>query len=261
MTPHLKPREQGDLGEFSAMQWFAEQGAHIYMPFGHSPDVDFVAVVDGRPLQIEVKTSTSRPKPGRWLVHICTAGGNQSWNGLTKYFDPARCDYLFAHVGDGRRWLIPTNALECRRALTLGGPKYSEFEIDSGRPLRADLAEPSLDSRDTLGEYPSGQRMAPVKRRAKPSQVRILPPPSPLYERAPGAAHEAPAKPSIGSGIATIYPKRRTTVPEHPFVAAGLSLGDVVRFEAITEGRMTVTRVGNRQGAAAHAKCPATGSG
>ena len=73
--------------------------------------------------------------------------------------DPGRCDYLFVHVGDGRRWLIPTRELECRTALTLGGPKYSEFEIDAGQPLRsARLNPPSV--RGSAGAGEPGQ---PVK--------------------------------------------------------------------------------------------------
>lgn len=42
----LKPREQGDIGELSAMHWLAEQGARLYLPVGHSPDVD---LIDGQP--------------------------------------------------------------------------------------------------------------------------------------------------------------------------------------------------------------------
>jgi hypothetical protein len=40
-------------------------------------------------------------------VAICTRGGNQSWNGITKRLDPTRIDCLFVIVGDGRRWSIP----------------------------------------------------------------------------------------------------------------------------------------------------------
>ena len=57
----------------------------------------------------------------RWAVLISTRGGNQSWTGLVKYFDPARCDYLFVHVGDGRRWFIPDRKLESSRASTWVG--------------------------------------------------------------------------------------------------------------------------------------------
>jgi hypothetical protein len=115
------------------MEWLASQGAHIYLPVGHSPDVDLIADLGDRLLRVEVKTSTHQRR-GRWGVVISTRGGNQSWTGLVKYFDPDRCDYLFVHVGDGRRWFIPTRRLESRSGLNLGGRKYSEFEIEPVGP-------------------------------------------------------------------------------------------------------------------------------
>jgi hypothetical protein len=84
--------------------------------------------------RVQVKTSTFQ-RHGRWEVAICTRGGNQSWSGLTKHFDDSRCDLLFVHVGDGRRWLIPASSVEGRNAIKLGGPKYAQFEIHAGDPL------------------------------------------------------------------------------------------------------------------------------
>jgi hypothetical protein len=131
----MNPREQGDLGEFSAMQWLVEQGARVYLPLGHSPDVDLVAeMADGRLLRVQVKT-TCVFRNGRWSPMVATRGGNQSWSGLSKYFSATRCDYLFVLVGDGRRWFIPAEAVEARTAVALGGPKYEQFEIAPGRPI------------------------------------------------------------------------------------------------------------------------------
>ena len=116
------------------MCWLASKGASIYLPLGHSPDVDLIADFGDELVRVQVKTSicwTGR----RWSVTLCTRGGNRSWNGLVKHLDPTRCDALFAHVGDGRRWYIPTTALECRSGLILGGPKYAEFEVEPGDPL------------------------------------------------------------------------------------------------------------------------------
>ena len=77
----------------SAMHWLAFQGARVYLPVGHSPDVDLVADFDGRLMRIQVKTSIRRL--GKCFgVQIATNGGNQSWNGVTKYFDPNRFDFL-----------------------------------------------------------------------------------------------------------------------------------------------------------------------
>jgi Holliday junction resolvase-like predicted endonuclease len=130
----ISPRRQGDLGELSAMEWLSSQGYCINLPVGHSPDYDLIAD-DGEALwRVQVKTSAQDEK-GRWRVAVCTRGGNQSWNGLIKRFSASRCDWLFVLVADGRRWFIPAEAVEGGTALSLGGPKYSEFEVEPGRPF------------------------------------------------------------------------------------------------------------------------------
>ena len=131
----MNTRQQGDIGEGSAIQWFTSRGIAVATPFGHSPDWDLIAEWEGRLYRVQVKTSRFRTPVGNWAVAVCTRGGNQSWSGLVKRFSSERCDYLFAHVGDGRRWLIPASAVEAANAVTLGGPKYSEYEIESGAPL------------------------------------------------------------------------------------------------------------------------------
>jgi hypothetical protein len=52
-----------------------------------------------------------------------------------KRLDAASCDYLFVVVGDRRRWCIPTQALRAGSHISIGGPKYAEFEVEPGRPL------------------------------------------------------------------------------------------------------------------------------
>ncbi len=237
MTGAINHRHQGDIGELSAMEWFASKGAQIFVPIGHSPDVDLIVQLDGRALRIEVKTSTRAIERRRWEVMIATRGGNRSWSGLVKHFDPKRCEFLFVHVGDGRRWLIPTGAIDAATGLTLGGSKYAEFEIEPGRPLRPEIGD--LESQDS-GEYPSGQRMAPVKRPAQPSQVRILPPP---------LASARPVKPTnyerkLGqSGQAVINQKRRITIPQKPFFEAGLENGGRVGVRSDGPGRIIIEQI------------------
>jgi Holliday junction resolvase-like predicted endonuclease len=54
----LSPRRQGDIGEFSAMQWLNGQGYKIWLPLGHSPNVDMIAEDDDEQmLRVQVKTS------------------------------------------------------------------------------------------------------------------------------------------------------------------------------------------------------------
>lgn len=139
MFPSMHWRKQGDLGEASALEWLIGQGRDVYVPFGHSEDCDLVAVIDGRYQGVQVKT-TSCFLRGRWQVSICTRGGNQSWSGIVKRFSADRCDWLFVHAGDGRRWFIPAGEVDGGSGILVGGPKYAEFEIEGGRRLPLALA-------------------------------------------------------------------------------------------------------------------------
>jgi hypothetical protein len=130
----MNPRAQGDLGELSAMEWLTRWGARVWIPLTHSPDVDLIAEKEERLWRVQVKTSTYRRR-GRWSVAVCTRGGNQSWNGLVKRLDASRCDYLFVLVADGRRWFIPSRAIDGGTRIALGGPKYAEYEVEPGIPI------------------------------------------------------------------------------------------------------------------------------
>ncbi len=140
-------RKQGDMGELSAASWLTEQGYDVYLPLGHSPDCDMVADRDGRLIRVQVKTSQCAVKD-RFQITLATRGGNRSWSGLVKRFSPDRCDFLFVHVGDGRRWFIPAGAVEGGAGIMLGGPKYAALEVSPGTPLPSVV---SLDSRAAAG--------------------------------------------------------------------------------------------------------------
>jgi hypothetical protein len=158
------------------MEWLVSVGAALYVPFGHSPDVDLVADLEGRLVRVQVKTCGLFVK-GRWQVSLVTRGGNQSWNGIVKRFSAQRADYLFVHVADGRRWFIPASAVGGGTGIMLGGPKCAAFEVEPGRPFG--LAAPDTGyTQAALVGFPSGQRGVAVNHVALPSQVRILPPPS-----------------------------------------------------------------------------------
>ena len=118
------------------MDWLLSIDADVFVPLGNSRDVDLMAIVDRQALRVQVKTTTRRYKRN-WAVAVCTRGGNQSWNGMVKYLDPSRYDRLFVLVGR-RAEMVHSGRRDRRheRALSLGGPKYSEYEIDPGRPIR-----------------------------------------------------------------------------------------------------------------------------
>ncbi|MGH2847974.1 MAG: group I intron-associated PD-(D/E)XK endonuclease [Thermoleophilaceae bacterium] len=129
------------------------QGAHVALPFGHSPHYDLVADFGGELLRVQVKTSVCRYKQ-RWAVTVCTRGGNQSWQGIVKKLDPSRFDHLFVLVADGRRWFIPARRIEGATAIHLGGPKYSEFEVEPGAPIPT--AAGPLDASTIVALAPRG---------------------------------------------------------------------------------------------------------
>lgn len=236
-SPHRRQRAvnrrvQGDIGEASAIEWLTSKGALVWVPMGHSPDVDLMADFDGRLVRIQVKTSTyqvTTPRGmRRWDISIATNGGNQSWSGTTKEFDPTRVDYLFALVGDGRRWFIPSPHVEAKRAIKVGGSKYSEFEIEAGTSFEALVYSPPNLNRIgaiELGECQSGQMDQTVNLTAMPTQVRILPPPS------------------TSSAQILLRPKRQATIPRRPCEAAGLVAGDRLRVSADGPGRVVLERI------------------
>ena len=135
MAARISPREQGDIGERSAAVWLLDAGARVFVPFGHSPDTDLVAEIDGRLVRVQVKTSTRHVNDGRYQVTLATKGGNQSWNGLVGRFSASRCDFLFVLVADGRRWFIPSSAVEGGTGIVVGGPKYACYEVERGTAI------------------------------------------------------------------------------------------------------------------------------
>lgn len=187
-------------------------------------------------MRVQVKTSRFSQVPGRFAVQLCTYGGNRSWTGEVKGFGAHRCDVLFVCVGDGRRWLIPATAVDGRKAIVLGGPKYSEFEVEQ-EAASAWIFDPSLDSSDPRGGAVAGETGQPVKLVAKPEWVRIPPPPS-----APAAAVEGSIEASA-AGRTTISPGHQMTIPIGCFRAAGLSSGDRLGVEALGDGEVRLTRI------------------
>jgi hypothetical protein len=234
------------------MEWLARQGALVWSPLGHSPDVDLIAEFDERLLRVQVKTSTYRlttPDDGeRWAVSIATNGGNQSWQGTTKQFDAHRADYLFVLVGDGRCWFIPAAIVEASRRLSLGGTKYSEFEVERGKPIEHLVyAGDNPHSSDQMpGECLSGQKEQTVNLPAMPTQVRILPPPSSKSPTSLGdvVGDITKTERKLGrSGHTRLRQKRQATIPKNPCIEAGLKVGDRMRVHADGPGRLIIERV------------------
>jgi hypothetical protein len=223
------------------MEWLTEQGAHVFIPVGHSPDIDLLAEIDGQTLRIEVKTTTHR-RSGRWGASVATRGGNQSWSGVVKHFDANRCDFLFVLVGDGRRWFIPAGAIEATVRLSLGGAKYSEFEVSRGRPIPGSDREGVLESSPASGECPSGQRILAVNQAAYAYAGSN--PASPISCSEDDAIMPTAYERKLGQqGQAVINQKRRITIPQKAFFGAGLANGARVSVRAEGPGRIVIEQI------------------
>jgi bifunctional DNA-binding transcriptional regulator/antitoxin component of YhaV-PrlF toxin-antitoxin module/Holliday junction resolvase-like predicted endonuclease len=234
----INRRQQGDLGEASAIEWLTRQGARVSVPLGFSPDYDLIAELEGRLLRVQVKTSTGRQRTPqgveRWSVHIATNGGNQSWTGVTKRFDAARVDLLFVLVGDGRRWLLPANEIEGATNIRLGGDKYSEFEIGADAPIEGLVYGTETGTR--IGS-PQGERRS---RRAGPvCKIGA----SALSEFDSHLPHSTPSLNPPAVGRTRISANRQVTVPKAAFEAARLRVGDLMRAEARADGAVVMTPI------------------
>jgi hypothetical protein len=234
------PRRQGDLGEAAAIEWLTRIGACVAFPLFHSPDYDLIADLGGRLLRVQVKTSRRRcDGTNHYSVQLATSGGNQSWTGVVKTFDHTRVDFLFVLVGDGRRWFIPSEEIEGRRGVSLGGAKYSEFEVGETEPLDHDPHPRSklVDGRGGAGVGEPGRTVNPV---AQPEWVRFPPPPLPPPsggDLLAGDGHH----PAIGR--TRMSSNHQVTVPMAVATASSLQPGDRFRVESNGKGSFVMMRI------------------
>ena len=227
------PRRQGDLGEASAIQWLTSIGAVVAFPLFHSPDYDLIADLGRGLFTVQVKTSVCRHgSTDHFAVQLATSGGNQSWTRVVKKFDPARVDSLFVLVEDGRRWFIPSSEIGASHQISLGGEKYSEFQVGRGDPLdRPDSPRSTLAGRrGGAGVGEPGRTVNPV---AQPEWVRFPPPPL------PPSANDGPGP----VGRTRLSTNHQLTIPRRQFEAADLHVGDRLCVEAAGRGRVTLTRI------------------
>jgi PD-(D/E)XK endonuclease len=245
----INRRQQGDLGEASAIEWLTRQGATVSVPLGHSPDYDLIAELKGSIFRVQVKTSTvqnaANDQGERWSIALATNGGNQTWTGVAKRFDPAGVDALFVLVGDGRRWFIPASEVEGTTGIRVGGVRYSEFEIESGGPI-AGIVYGRADASRIEGPAPGERRRGRVGPDCKSGATMLSGFESLLPHSSDPASQSAKGERQLGrAGQAIVRQRRQMTLPHMPFAEAGLRIGDRLRFRADGPGRILIQRIGH----------------
>jgi PD-(D/E)XK endonuclease len=234
------PRRQGDLGEAAAIHWLTSIGAIVSFPLFHSPDYDLIAELDGKLLRVQVKTSTCLyESTGHYAVQLATSGGNQSWTGTVKRFDPDLVDFLFVLVGDGRRWFIPSGEVEGSRAISLGGVKYSEFQIGRIAPLDRD--PPGSKLGDARGGAGVGEPGRPVK--SVPQLLSGFDSHPPHSSPPSGGDSRSRGGDGRGIGRTRMSANHQVTVPMAVATASSIAPGDRFRVESDGTGRLVMTRI------------------
>ena len=122
------PRLQGLIGLGAAIDWFTRHGYFVAVPLNDSQAWDLIVEdAAGVVSRVQVKTTTSRARGGKFQVSLETAGGNQSFH-TRKPFDNLACELLWVLADDGSIYLFPTAAITARRALSLC-EKYDRYRV------------------------------------------------------------------------------------------------------------------------------------
>lgn len=138
------PRKQGEIGLGAAIAWFLGQGYGVAIPLCDNQAWDLVVDSEAEGLQkVQVKTTTCRGPYGKFVVRLCTAGGNQSFNTM-KPWDPTATDLLFVLTDDGDIYVIPSADVTTRTTINLCA-KYERYR-------RARWAIPEAPEQLVVGE-------------------------------------------------------------------------------------------------------------
>ena len=125
------PNKQGDMGMGLAISYFTLKGWTVCLPLTDSQSYDLV-VDDGINLnKVFIRTSTRKVESGGYEVNLRSQGGNFTRKNKTKLFDKSKCDLVFVACSDGRQYLIPSDKINSKSTISVGGKTYNTFLIAS----------------------------------------------------------------------------------------------------------------------------------
>ena len=128
----MNPRKQGDVGVSAAIDYFTRNDYIVSFPMTEAADYDLI-VDDGKHLyKVQVKTSTFRPRGEGtpFAVSLATKGGNRSGQ-TVRFFTEKKVDFLFILTESNKKYLIPTDKIDNKGQINVGGKKeaYKEFLV------------------------------------------------------------------------------------------------------------------------------------
>lgn len=89
--------KNGRIGEAAVALEFAKMGYDVYMPTFGNGECDMLVLKDGVVSRVEVKSTSSQQKSGRYTVMLKSVRPNKTENVIRK-FDGSRSDILAVHV-------------------------------------------------------------------------------------------------------------------------------------------------------------------
>jgi hypothetical protein len=116
---------QGNVGLGKAIAYYTSIGSIVSIPITDSQPYDLI-IDNGQLQKIQVKTTFCMSK-GLYQVNLKQCGGS-SKTYSTKLFEPKDSDILYVFSESGDQWIIPTNAIDARTALTLGN-KWGQYKV------------------------------------------------------------------------------------------------------------------------------------
>jgi hypothetical protein len=119
------------IGE--AASWFLERGYVASIPLA-TTQYDLITESDEGFRRVQVKSTTSKDRGGRWVVGICRmeygAAEENNSNGSRRKrpYRPDEVDLFFILTGNGEKYLIPLDATSGSLSLTLD-EKYAAYKV------------------------------------------------------------------------------------------------------------------------------------
>jgi hypothetical protein len=113
-------KDQGNLGEATAILYYAQRGYRVSKPLFENCPYDLI-VDDGASLKrVQVKTSRCTKPNGRYQVNLRTLGGNRSGSGKVKKLSASNVDVIFVLIEDGRTFEIDAKTVDGQGVVVVG---------------------------------------------------------------------------------------------------------------------------------------------
>lgn len=144
-------RHQNFRALAAAINYFSSINYNCFLPMQDLSRFNLAIESDGRLFRINVISTSYKTKFGVYRVSLKTFGGHGSGERV-RLFDSTHQDFVFIHTSNDQKFLIPSEEVSPKHALSLGAyAKYEIFQISSAveqRTVNPLVASSNLASGD-----------------------------------------------------------------------------------------------------------------